>query len=250
MTTAPHRLSLRVFVPPLGTTHAGVECRPIVDGRDILADVFHEGPAADPGRLLGPNAPLHATDVPREVRLAEAACTEACCGAVHVTVRREGPYVIWSGWRNPDDAEGVDLPEFRFDAAAYGAEIQRATADHSWEWPARTVARLLEERLREHPGRLATWDCELHAVSAPPWEPEQITVFLFHPSRPTTGQDHPWLQFRMTMPISGDDPAVQVEPLAARITAGDPRQVAEICGGSREFADRLGHPWLGPRGRA
>ncbi|MFF4137987.1 hypothetical protein ACFY1B_42410 [Streptomyces mirabilis] len=241
-------MSLRIVVPPLGT-RASVECRPIVDGRDILTDVFDEGSAEDPRCLLGPNAPLNATNVPREVRLAEAGCTEGCCGAVYVTIKREGQQVVWSGWRNPD-AEEVDLPEFRFDADEYEAEVHRATTDHSWEWPARTVARLLEQRLREHTDWLTTWDCELGAVSAWPWEPDQITIFLFHPGRSAIRADRPWLQFRMTIPVSGDDPADQAEHLEASLTAEDPRDVAEVCGGSKEFADQLGYPWPGPRRRA
>ncbi|MFE5588078.1 hypothetical protein [Kitasatospora sp. NPDC056531] len=249
MTTELHRLSLRVVVPPLGSPGATVECRPIVDGRDVLAEVFDEGPAEDPRHLLGPKTPLHATDAPREVRLAEAGCTEGCCGAVYVTVRRDGQHVVWSGWRNPD-VEEVCLPEFRFDVDQYEGEIDRAVADHTWEWPARTVARLLEERLREHTGWLTTWECELGAVSAWPWEPDQITVFLFHPGRSAIREDRPWLQFRLTIPISGDHPADQVEALEARLTAEDPREVAEVCGGSKEFADQLGYPWPGPRRRA
>ncbi|MFI6059139.1 hypothetical protein [Streptomyces sp. NPDC051286] len=249
MTTEPHLLSLRIVVPPLGSRHGAVECRPIINGRDILADVFDEGPAYDPEYLLGPDASLHATDIPREVRLAVAECTEGCCGAVYVTIRREGHHVIWSGWRNPDQ-DDVDLPEFRFDVNQYEAEVRRASTDHSWEWPARTVARLLDERLREHVSRLTTWECELGAVSAWHWEPDQINVFLFHPCHPAITEDRPWLQFRMTLPISGDDPADQVERLEARLTAEDPREVAEVCGGSAEFADQLGYPWPDPRRRA
>lgn len=90
MTTEPHQLSLRIVVPPLGSRHGAVECRPIINGRDILADVFDGGPADDPRYLLGSDAPLHATDTPREVRLAQAECTEGCCGAVYVTIRRQG----------------------------------------------------------------------------------------------------------------------------------------------------------------
>ncbi|MFF4819309.1 hypothetical protein ACFY2K_32595 [Kitasatospora sp. NPDC001309] len=248
MTTEPHRLSLRIVVPPLGT-RAGAECRPVVDGRDVLTDVFDEGPAEDPRYLVGPSAPLHATDVPREVRLAEAGCTEGCCGAVYVTIRREGQHVVWSGWRNPVTEE-VDLPEFRFDAGQYEAEIHRATTDRSWEWPARTVARLLEERLREHTDWPAAWDCELDGVSAWPWEPDRITVFLFHPGRSAIREGRPWLQFRMTVAISGDDPADQAERLEARLTAEDPREAAEVCGGSKAFADQLGYPWPDRRRRA
>ncbi|MGW1659073.1 hypothetical protein [Streptomyces atratus] len=249
MTTEPHLLSLRIVVPPLGSRQGAVECRPIINGRDILAEVFDEGPADDPRYLLGPDMLLHATDTPREVRLAEAECTEGCCGAVYVTIRREGQHVIWNGWRNPYE-ENVELPEIRFDVNQYEVEVRRASTDRSWEWPARTVARLLEERLREHVGRLTTWECELGAVSAWHWEPDQINVFLFHPGRSAIREGRPWLQFRMTLPISGDDPADQVERLEAHLTAEDPREVAEVCGGSKGFADQLGYPWPGPRRRA
>ncbi|MFF8811189.1 hypothetical protein [Streptomyces pactum] len=248
MTTEPQRLSLRVVVPPLGSRQGTVECRPVVDGRDVLANVFDEGPAGDPRYLLGPDAPLRATDTPREVRLAEAECTEGCCGAVYVTIKREGRRVIWSGWRNPD-ADDLDLPEFRFDVEEYEAEVGRASTDHGWEWPARTVARLLEERLRGHADLLAAWECELGAVSAWHWEPDRINVFLFHPRRSAIREGRPWLQFRMTLPVSGDDPAGQADRLAARLTAEDPCEIAEVSGGSQEFARRLGYSWPGPRRR-
>ncbi|MFI5940203.1 hypothetical protein ACIBCB_08025 [Streptomyces uncialis] len=211
--------------------------------------MFDEGPADDPRYLLGQHAPLHATDTPREVRLAEAKCTEGCCGAVYVTIRREGQHVVWSGWRNPDE-DDIDLPELRFDVNQYDAEVRRASTDLSWEWPARTVARLLEERLRKCVGWLTTWECELGAVTAWHWEPDQISVFLFHPGRSAIREDRPWLQFRTTLPVSEDDPGDQAERLEARLTAEDPREVAEVCGGSKKFADQLGYPWPGPRRRA
>ncbi|MGW4142910.1 hypothetical protein ACWELV_40310 [Streptomyces mirabilis] len=36
------------------------------------------------------------------MRLAEASCTEDCCGALCVTIQRDGDYVLWDEWRNPD----------------------------------------------------------------------------------------------------------------------------------------------------
>lgn len=60
--------------------------------------------------------------------MVEAECTAYCCGAVHVTIRREGPYVIWSDGENTSD-EPEDLPTFRFDAGQYDAEPAWAIAD-------------------------------------------------------------------------------------------------------------------------
>ncbi|MFE1287361.1 hypothetical protein [Streptomyces sp. NPDC058751] len=242
MTDKKRCLALHVVVPDLPERGASVEVRPFVDGEDILAEVFTEGPGADPKYLLLPDSPLTAGTEPREVRLAEATCTEGCCGALYVTIRRDGDHVIWSGWRNPD-ANRVDLPEFWFDAREYQAEVERAVADHSWEWPARTVARLLELKLGEHTDWLAQWECELGGVSAWLWEPDRINLFLFHPGLSVIGEGRPWLQFQMVLNVSGDDPEEQAEELAERLVAGDPRRTAEVCGGSPEYASRLGHPW-------
>ena len=219
-----------------------MEVRPLVDGEDILAGVFTEGPGEDPQYLLLPDGPLTAATEPHEVRLAEATCTEGCCGALYVTIRRDGDHVIWIEWRNPDENE-VDLPEFSFDAGEYRAEVERAVADHSWEWPARTVARLLERDLRARTDWLEQWKCELGSVSAWLWEPAQINLLLFHPGRSAIKEDRPWLQFRMVLAVSRNDPAGQAERLAGQLVAGDPRQTAEVCGGSPEFARQLGYPW-------
>ena len=235
-------LTLNVVVPDPPRRGAHVEVRPLVDGEDILADVFSDGPGEDPRYLLLPGGPLTAGTEPREVRLAEASCTEGCCGALYVTIRRDGDRVIWSGWRNPDDNE-VDLPEFWFDARQYQAEVERAVADYSWEWPARTVARLLEQGLGERTAWLTQWGCELGDVSAWPWEPDQINLFLFHPGRSAIREGRPWLQFRMVLEVSREDPAGQAGSLAEHVVAGDPRQTAEVCGGSQEFARQLGYPW-------
>jgi len=242
VTDTKHRLTLHVVVPDSLRTGSGVEVRPLVDGEDILADVFTEGPAEDPGRLLLPDGPLVAGVEPHEVRLAEAECTEGCCGALYVTIRRDGDHVVWSGWRDPDE-DAVTLPDFRFDAREYEAEVERAVADHSWEWPARTVARLLERDLAERTDWLARWECELGGVSAWLGEPDRVHLFLFHPGRAAIREDRPWVHFRMVLDVSSDEPAAQAGRLAEQIVAADPRRTAEVCGGSVEFARRLGYPW-------
>ncbi|MEY2242259.1 hypothetical protein AB8A21_04765 [Streptomyces sp. BF23-18] len=56
--------------------------------------------------------------------------------------------------------------------------------------------------------------------------------------------DQPWLPFGITLPVSQDDPVdSQAEHLQARLTAGDPRAIAEVWGGSEAYAEQLGYPW-------
>jgi hypothetical protein len=221
-------LSLRVVVPPLGGDGV-VELRPHADGDDLVGRAFHTGPAEDPAVLLG--GPLEAAAQPHEVRLAEAECTEGCCGALYVTIRRDGDQVVWDGWHNPDTDE-VDLPPLRFDAGQYAAELARADADRSWEWPARTVARLLEAELRAAPDRLARWGCELGGVAARPGRPDRLYLYLFSPGRDAMARGEPWQQLELVVPVTADDPPAQARAAAALLTAADPRATARICGGS------------------
>ncbi|MFI0966488.1 hypothetical protein ACH4S8_34615 [Streptomyces sp. NPDC021080] len=157
-----------------------------------------------------------------------------------MTVRGDGEHVVWAGWRDPVDQD-VDLPELRFAAGQYEAEVHRAGEDRRWEWPAGAVARLLETRLRRREDWSVRWDCEVEDIWATRLEPDRIHVVLMHP-RIRTEPDRPWLQFGITLPISADDPADQAEHLEASLTAGDPRATAEVWGGSHD-AEQLGYPW-------
>ncbi|MFJ4596966.1 MULTISPECIES: hypothetical protein [unclassified Kitasatospora] len=246
MAVEPNLLSLSIVCPPPG--EGGVEVRPFVSGRDLLADLSLRnresgGPpfvGSGPRYLLGRGGPLHATGTPHEVRLARSGCGfERCCSALYVTVTRDEEHVVWASWRDPAE-RGFDLPEFRFAADQYEAEVLRAEEDRSWEWPAAVVATLLEAGLRGREDWLARWECELEAVWAFRGEPDRIDVVLRHPP----GRDEadlPWAQFLMTLPISADDPSDQAEHLEAQLTAGDPRATAELCGGYRP--EQVGYPW-------
>ncbi|MGP3633592.1 hypothetical protein ACTU45_09515 [Streptomyces sp. 24-1644] len=99
-----------------------VETRILVDGRPLVPAVFSRGGARNPEVLLD-GGELRAGSGPREVMLAEAYCAEGCCGALRVTVRREGGEVVWEGWRRPPYVPGATreapaLPAYRFDAVA------------------------------------------------------------------------------------------------------------------------------------
>jgi hypothetical protein len=211
---------------------------PMIDGRDVVAEVFDPGPGHAPELLLSPAGPLCASEEPHEVELAEAECTWGCCGALCVTIRRDGDQVVWGQWRDRNGPE-PELPEFRFDAEDYGHEVARVEQDHSWEWPVRTVARLLDSRLRAQPERLGRWQFGLGRASS--WKPDEVDVLLFHPRRPSTGG--PWLQFRKVLTVNSDDPAIQAARFEAELTENDPRGYGEICGGSAEFARELGFEW-------
>ena len=78
-------LELRIICPP--AAEAGLEVRPIIGGRDVFADSPYR--SVRPRHLLGSARLLQATTTPREVRIAKTGCVEECCGAVHVTIRRE-----------------------------------------------------------------------------------------------------------------------------------------------------------------
>ncbi|GAB2897929.1 hypothetical protein [Streptomyces mayteni] len=207
-----------------------VETRPLVDGTDLLATAFPDEPGMDPRHL----AVLRALPDPHEVRLAEAECSEACCGALYLTVTRTADEVRWHGWRNPAEP-ALTLPDLRFPAADYDAELARVTGDFSWEWPARTIARHLEPALAASPW-LAGWHCSDPTLATTPADPTQLHLLFFF--RPPGHDDTPWLQFRRPLPLH------DAATLLADLTPTDPRTDAEVVGGTAEFAKRLGYRWL------
>ncbi|MFJ7243140.1 hypothetical protein ACIQWA_00680 [Kitasatospora sp. NPDC098652] len=245
MPKEPDVLDLRLLHPP--PEDRQLEVRPIVNGRDLLAEVSPHvvgGPryaGVGPRRLLGPDGPLLATAVPHEVRLAWGGCGyERCCGALYVTVRRDGDQIVWTGWRDPAFPD-FGLPELRFDAGPYETEVRRAEAESGWEAVTGAVARLLEARLRGRADWLLRWDCEVDAVWSHRENPDLIHLVLLHP-RDRYETDLPWVQFGITLPVSADDPSAQAEQLEARLTAADPRATAQVWGGSHH-AEQLGYPW-------
>ncbi|SFT78722.1 hypothetical protein SAMN04487904_108113 [Actinopolyspora lacussalsi subsp. righensis] len=240
MTDETNCLALRVIVPDPPEVGATVEVRPLVDGTDVVATGLPGKPAEPPFRLLAPETPLLASSEPHEVRLAEAVCTEECCGALYVTIRRDGDQIVWYGWRDPDSSD-PELPDFRFDARQYRAEIDRARSDRSWEWTAYTVARLLWRDLEQRPQPFERWSCLLSGVHSYPWERDRINIFFMYPRRPSSAE--PWLQFRIVWPVTETDPLTQAAEFAERIRTADPRELGEICGGSPENARQLGYSW-------
>ncbi|MFD8596513.1 hypothetical protein ACFV1L_16090 [Kitasatospora sp. NPDC059646] len=231
------RLELRIEDAPGGRR----QLRLLADGRDLLEAGFAHPVGPDPRSLLGPYSPLVPGPEPRDVRLHVAGCTEDCCGALYVTVRQEGPVVVWDGWRNRD-IEDLDLPAHRFDARQYLAELDRAGTGVE-DWPARGVGRLLKEQLDRRPELLAAWECEFDELWTWPGGPDRIDLTFYHPAVPARFDRTPHLQFLAELTVPAGDPAAAAAELVDRLTSADPRTWARLCGGSPEYAEVLGHPW-------
>ncbi|WP_427921718.1 hypothetical protein [Streptomyces sp. cg40] len=223
-----------------------VEARVLIDGRPLVPEAFGKGPANSPEYLLD-SGRLRAAAEPREVQLAEAYCTEGCCGALYVTIRREGDQVVWRDWRRPPARQPrAELPEYRFDARDYDAEIERAENDRSWAWPARNTARLIAAGLREQPGLLTRWDAQAGWIGTDFHDPDSTAVsFTYWPGL-ATGQrdkDGPWLQFVWSLPDDGTPPEHQAARALRQLAEQDPKTYAQVRGGSRAHAETLGFPW-------
>ncbi|MFG2479895.1 hypothetical protein [Streptomyces fagopyri] len=227
-----------------------VETRILIDGRPVVPAFFARGSANTPEDLLA-DGHLGAGPEPREVQLAEAWCTEGCCGALYVTIRRDGDQVVWENWKRPWRMPGTrapapELPAFRFDAVSYDAEISRAVADHSWAWPARTVARLVKAGLVERPDLLSRWDARRGWIDSGFDDPDTVVVtFWYAPGLAAGKPDGDLLQFRWVVPDNGTAPETQAALVLLRLEGEDPKTYAEVCGGSRERAEQLGFPWPG-----
>ncbi|MFG2993342.1 hypothetical protein ACGFZK_29275 [Streptomyces sp. NPDC048257] len=219
-----------------------VETRILVDGLPLLPALFGKGPGLPPEHLVD-RGEFRAGPEPREVLLAEAECTEGCCGALYVTIRRDGPEVVWDGWRG---AVGPQPPPYRFDAAAYDAEVERAERDHSWCWPARRTARLIAAGLRERPELLSRWDLSANWI-ATDWDDPHTSVLwlVFTPPDGALGPEGTPLRlyFEWRLPDDGTPPEELTAAALDRIGRSDPKGFARLRRGSSELAASLGYSW-------
>jgi hypothetical protein len=198
---------------PEVSTWGQVECTLLVNGRDVVGDVFDHGPKTDPDDLLGRHGSLWPADEPRRVRLAVAECAEGCCGAAWVGVRRDGDEVVWDGWENTGNLMVPD--EVRFGAEPYAAELARADADRGWEWPGRTVARILRGGLQDEPAVLARWNRRLDWVVCRPGERNLIVLSVVKP-------DDARAQSIVRFPVTDEPVVVQADRALDRLRRHPP----------------------------
>ncbi|MEU6299878.1 hypothetical protein [Streptomyces erythrochromogenes] len=216
---------------------SAVETRILADGVPLVAALFGKGPGNPPEYLLD-SGRLRAAPEPREVQLAEAYCAEGCCGALYVTIRRDGDEVVWDGWRG---AVGPPPPPYRFDAVAYDAELARAEGDHSWCWPARSTARLIAAGLRERPELTARWELSQAWVGTDWQDPDTVVLHLRHePSAPPPGTGGS-LSFHWSLPADDGPPRHRADAVLQRLETDDPKAFATFNGGNDELAQALGY---------
>lgn len=236
------RFAIRVAVPdPSPVGFPLVEARIVIDGMPIVPAAFDRGPCESPERLVH-SGQLRATSEAQQVMLAEAYCTEGCCGGLFTTIMREGKDVVWRYWRSST----ADPPqEVRFGAAEYDREVARAEQDHSWEWPARTVARLVSEALRADPTVLSRWNC------APGWCTAWLKDFdaarltFTYPARPESIES-PSLQFGLVIDVPDNSPDTVAAEIIESMRTTNPMSVAEMIGGSKDAPEKLGLAYRKP----
>ncbi|MFC9679235.1 hypothetical protein [Streptomyces sp. NPDC056948] len=227
-------LTLEHRIPDDWAADPWAEVRPLIDGVDVLRGVHPEGVALSCRHWTGPaeSWPLTVTKEPRKVMITEPTCTAGCCGALYVTMRREGDRVIWDAWENTSNITAVPA-DIRFNAAQYEAELARAAADRSWEEPVDTVARLLEQTLTGS-GWFEQWGCVLTGVwprREEPDAPEELTspkgvdVEFHQVQAPGERARSYGYELFVTHDQSAEEQARQ---LAACILADDPRKTAEL----------------------
>jgi hypothetical protein len=232
-----------VVVPdPKPGIPARPEARIMIGGIPVIAAAFDKGPAHSPEYLVH-SGRLRATETPHEVMLAEAYCTEGCCGGLYVTIVRDGAEVVWKDWRS--SMQGDPPPEARFDAASYDREVTCAEQDYTWEWPARTVARLVEAQLRADPGILGRWSCTLGWCTAWLKDFDTARLTFTYPGNATFGKE-PWVQFGLVIDIQDQDPDTVAEQVIGSMRDTDPKTRAEMIGGSRDSAEKLGLAYKKP----
>jgi hypothetical protein len=226
------RFAVRVVVPdPQPSRFPVVETRIVIDGTPIVAAAFDKGPAEDPALLIE-RGQLRATGEPREVRLAEAYCTEGCCGGLYVTIVRAGDEVVWKDWRK--SKKGDPPGEFRFDASEYDREIARVEQDRGWEWPAKTVARLVAEEFAADPSLLGRWDCRPGWCTSWLQDHEIARITFQHPA------EDPVLRFGLLIEVGDRAPEIVAAEVVDSMRNTDPKSVAQVIGGGKDAAEKLG----------
>jgi hypothetical protein len=209
---------LRIEVRPSPETNDH-EVRLMADG-ESLVDRFSTGLIGlDPADLLTDSCGLRAENESHRVTVGRCSCGIVGCGSVEVDIRRDHEQVIWTA---TDSSQQV-----RFPAAQYGAEVERALRDHTWETPERTASRLISQAVdrtvlarRGFEFSWASGRCRDGMMTASlvltpgpyqvlvsvPWDGENIDGIVAHFEAILSQSPETWLNVECNAQVRGLDP--------------------------------------------
>jgi hypothetical protein len=188
----------------------------LVDGREAFVDQLPGWHGFDPSDMLGDRSPLLPTKpAGRRVAVYRCSCGVEGCGVIApiVVPAPDGRRVSWVDFRDyvgvfvgptaPErdhhDGKPWPIPDLHFDRDQYVAEVERASADRSWETPRRITARLVADGLRTRDVVLPP-DLRLGWV-APAWDGDGVMVSFVGGSVQQV--------LRLTSDVAGSEPAAR-----------------------------------------
>jgi hypothetical protein len=186
----------------------------------------------DPDTLLVPDSALLPGREPHDVILMRCGCGVEGCDCLVAEVASEGDEVVWRRFRDGGDFElrPVDtIGEFRFDAAQYRDEVERAHRERPWEAQDRRAARLLEgllrargDELRARGYRLCWAGSGARTRLSPGWEPPVagVSVCLDAGAPGPDPQDRRYLV--VSFPSGDADFEPRLSEIAETLLASDP----------------------------
>ena len=152
--TAPlTELTLRVDLDPDQPDWPSVSI--LVNGENHFGQIAPGWGGFDPEAMLGEKPALLPWPQWHRVAVALCTCGIAGCGVIAPLVVERDNVVTWTDFRDftgvfhdplppgedPDPSKGRPwpIPDLRFDAKQYGADVSRAAGDRSWESPRRAT---------------------------------------------------------------------------------------------------------------
>jgi hypothetical protein len=199
----------------------------LVDGREAFArHDRHSYKGFSPAQILGPDSPLLPQAAPRRVAIYRCSCGITSCGCVAPLISWHGDQVRWSDFRDftgifdgpatqasPDGGMALPFPGLVFDASSYRAEIERASADRSWQTAGWQAAHLLWQILDRARGQLARLGWVPDGIRSA-YQPGQFDVWLTDTSHRE--------QIRIRLTAASGTPADRARHMADTLTSTHP----------------------------
>jgi len=215
--------------------------RVLADGRDPFAAVAPGWRGFDPAEMLGSRSPLLPADQGRRVAVYCCSCGIPECGVIAPVIipSPDGRRVSWVDFRDytgifvgpnrrtdcDDEGRPWGLLDLHFDREQYVAEIERASADESWETDRRRTARLLHERLE--PLKLVLPPDLVLAWTEPAWNEDGVALMFQRLIRAPRLEVHQQM-LRLTSML--DDPDQAAQDMAQQLLSTSPNDWTDLFG--------------------